>query len=517
MKTALIVAMMIAVALDVVLLGYAVTRQDRTRALSFTILSAAIFLYALGYLFELMSVTAESAMTALKLENIGIPLVAPFFMLTCIVLYQPQFYRRWMPPLFIIYGAIISVCTIFNDSHQLYYTIAEMRKDNGEYFMFLGKGPLYVAQQTVSVLLLIVTYVVLLSAYSKDNKNNRQKMNFIIMGSVLPFIANIINFSGVLPMGVDPTPIAMTLGVVLFSIDLIRYRPLDLISYATSNAVYTMSDAFVALDLEGGFMFANRSAKALFPALRDLRENELIEQIEGWPSELDSGARAGKVTFVRVAPGSDTASTYSANVSSIVGLRNQTVGWSIVIQDITDTMGLMQRLEELATLDPLTGIFNRRSFTELVCRELAKGERHDMNQVLIMYDLDYFKSVNDLYGHQAGDYVLCAVVEIVRSQLRSYVIFARYGGEEFVVFTSIADLRRPFELPERLRNAIASAVIRYEGIHIPITASFGVVTIQAGTDFNDALRAVDGAMYKAKAEGRNRVAYGQIVSRQKKR
>ena len=517
MKTALIAAMMVAVVLDVILLGYAVTRQDRTRALSFTIFSAAIFLYALGYLFELMSFTAESAMTALKLENIGIPLVAPFFMLTCITLYQPQLYRRWMPVVFVAYGIAIAMCAVFNDTHHLYYTIAEMRKENGDYYMFLGKGPLYVVQQTVSILFLITTYIVLFSAYSKDNKNNRKKMNFIIIGSMIPFAANIMNFSGLFPMGVDPTPMAMTLGVVLFSIDLIRYRPLDLISYATSNAVYTMSDAFVALDLEGGFMFANRSAKCLFPALHDLRENELIEKIEGWPPELDSGAGEGRVTFVRVAPDSDTVSTYSANVSSIVGLRNQTVGWSIVIQDITDTMGLMQQLEELATLDPLTGIFNRRSFTELVCRDLAKGERQDMNQVLIMYDLDHFKNVNDQHGHQAGDYILCSVVDIVRSQLRSYDIFARYGGEEFVIFTSIADLKRPFELPERLRNAIAGATIRYEGIHIPVTASFGVVTIPAGTDFNDALRAVDGAMYKAKAEGRNRVAYGQIVPRQKKR
>ena len=510
MKSVLIISLLVAVAADLVLIGYAVTRQDRSRALSFMILAAAIFLYSTGYLFEIMSEGAESAMTALKFENIGIPIVSPFFMLTCLNLYYPRLYRGWMPFAFIAYGVLISACVIFNDHHGLYYSSVEMVGEPGAYFVTLGKGPVYAIQQAVSIMVLVLTYVVLFSRYAKGNKKYRQQMRFIIVGSLVPFFANIAHFMGLLPVGFDPTPFAMTFGVLLFSIDLVRYKLMDMTTYVMSNAVNTMGDAFVALDMDWGFTFCNQSALRLFPRLGDLLGREQINLTEDWPPELGPTSTAGKVTFSRVGAAGEVY-TYRANISGILAGRGRPVGWSIVIRDVTDATNMMAQLEELATLDPLTGIFNRRSFTDMVRRELAKAERHDICHLMIMYDLDFFKNVNDVYGHQAGDRVLCGVVDVVRRQLRSYDIFARYGGEEFVIFTSIDEGRNPVELPERLRHAIENAVIEAGGQNIAVTASFGVVIVPSRSDFDDALRSVDSALYEAKARGRNCVVEGKMI------
>ena len=507
---------MVTLAVNIALFVYGITRQDRSRAFGYILVIASVFMYTLGYLLEIMSVSTESAMTALKVENIGIPMASPAFLLCCIGMYHKKLYKRWMPAAALVYGGLMSLCVIFNDVHHLYYTVVEMRFVNGDYFVFLDRGPLYVVQQIVSIAVWITTFAALFGRYAKGNAVFRSQMHFIILGSLFPFFANIANFSGILPLGLDPTPFAMTVGLIIFSADVSRYKMMDLTAYAASNAIETMDDAFIALDPGRGFMFCNRSATRLFPELNEYVGREQVDKELWWPEGLFAKGEAGDCTFSRTEPETNRVFTYFANISEMKGLMGGSMGWSIVIRDITDITILLERLEELATLDPLTGIFNRRSFTEMANREIAKAERQNMFSLYMMYDLDHFKGVNDKYGHQAGDRVLCAVAEIVAKQLRPYDIFARYGGEEFIIFTTFENNmshgRILYELPERLRRAIELADIQYEGQRIPVTASFGAVSVPAGMSLDDALRLVDKAMYRAKLRGRNCVVYEDIRS-----
>ena len=173
---------------------------------------------------------------------------------------------------------------------------------------------------------------------------------------------------------------------------------------------------------------------------------------------------------------------------------------------------LVRQLENLATTDSLTGIANRRSFLEKVEREIEMSApgRLNTSNALIMYDIDDFKKVNDAYGHAAGDCVLCAVVEAVKKQLRSYDIIARYGGEEFVVFMPSSKEDSLYKIAKRLCSAIEEHEISYTGTRISVTASFGAVQMSPGSNFNDAMLAVDEAMYKAKHNGKNQVVVGNI-------
>jgi diguanylate cyclase (GGDEF)-like protein len=127
-----------------------------------------------------------------------------------------------------------------------------------------------------------------------------------------------------------------------------------------------------------------------------------------------------------------------------------------------------------------------------------------------MFDIDKFKNTNDTYGHVAGDYILCAVVDTVKSQLRSYDIIARYGGEEFMIFTNCIEEESLYRFAERLRESIQNSEYIYEGNVIPTTASFGTVEIYPGDTFEQAMLAVDEAMYQAKHNGRNQVVAGEI-------
>ncbi len=511
MQAVLVVFLLMAIVLDVSLLVFANTRQDYSRSIYFAFFCTAVLLYTLGYLVEIMSNTAEGATAALMVENAGIPLVAPLFLLFSLSLFKRQTLRRWMLPAVLVYGFLMFLCVLLNGWHHLYYTSIEMVYNGSAYFLKLGRGPLYLVQQLVSNAMMVVTYVLLLRRFVVGGSKLRAQMTFIVIGSLLVFAANILNFSGVLPTGLDPTPFAMSAALALFVADLSRYRMLDLSAFASSTAIETMDDAFVVLDNDWCFVSCNRRAKALFPALAGYQGTEPVVRAPGWPQVLGPARVGGQVTFERAAPGGGSVS-YRANISRIIsaGERRQ-IGWSVVVRDVTDMVSLMDQLEELAVTDPLTGIYNRRQFLLMVEREFRLRERHQLELSLIMFDLDHFKEVNDKHGHMAGDHVLREMVDTVRGQLRPYDIFARYGGEEFVVFTTADGESGPGEFAARLCRTIGGADIRFEGAHIPLTASFGAVHIPRGATFKDAMHAADDALYAAKNEGRNTVVVGEMA------
>ena len=513
MHSALVTFLMIALVADIALIIFATTRQDRKRSIYFATLTAAIFIYSLGYMLEIMNTTPEAAMVALKVENVGIPLLAPFFLLTVMSLFGARYIKRWMLPVGIIYGMGMFFIVLFNDYHHLYYSSIEMIYDGVFYFAKLGKGPLYATQQIISIALMVIAYSFVFSRFFAGSKKLRVQMSYLLFGSLISMVANMLNFSGVLPSGFDPMPFALTISLVLISINIFHHKIMDIVTLSSNMAIETMDDSMIVVDNSWSFIFCNESAKRLFPSLIFFEGSEAIEHVEHWPEELMPGRRKGGQFTFGLEKEAGLRKSYRANISPIFSSssRRTQVGWSIVIRDMTDVTLLMDQLEDLAMTDPLTGILNRRHFSTLVRRELAEASRQDRSTELIIYDLDFFKKINDTYGHDAGDYVLCSVVETVKIQLRSYDIFARYGGEEFVIFTAMGCQEDLSALALRLREAIMDTKVVYEGTSIPITASFGIVLIPPGTDYESAMRAADEALYRAKSGGRNIVVQGELI------
>jgi len=163
-------------------------------------------------------------------------------------------------------------------------------------------------------------------------------------------------------------------------------------------------------------------------------------------------------------------------------------------------------LEKLASTDPLTGLPNRRSFLGVGERELARVQRFDVPASVVMIDLDCFKTVNDTYGHAAGDETLRRVSRACKATLRQIDVMARLGGEEFVAFLPGADEATATLAAERLRCAVRDTLIQTGRSEFSITASFGVTEI-SGRDakFDQCLSRADAALYRAKRAGRNRV------------
>ena len=162
---------------------------------------------------------------------------------------------------------------------------------------------------------------------------------------------------------------------------------------------------------------------------------------------------------------------------------------------------------ELATTDPLTGVYNRRTFKELAEPNLSRSRRAHAPVSLLMLDLDHFKRINDTYGHLAGDDVLKAFATLVRNCLRKEDLLARYGGEEFVVLLPGSSQDAAAALAERIREQVAALPMEANGHRARVTVSIGSASEKGDTlpSLEAMLGRADEALYQAKREGRNRV------------
>lgn len=181
---------------------------------------------------------------------------------------------------------------------------------------------------------------------------------------------------------------------------------------------------------------------------------------------------------------------------------------STQLQDLeSETLQLRQSLKEehaKAVRDGLTGIANRLGYEERLAQELARFRRHGRPLSLAIFDIDCFKTINDEYGHHAGDKVLITVAEQMRRQIRESDFFARYGGEEFVLLLPETRLAEARQLADKLRLNVERCKFRYGDAPVPVTVSCGVTEFLADDDAETVFQRADLALYAAKRAGRNR-------------
>lgn len=179
--------------------------------------------------------------------------------------------------------------------------------------------------------------------------------------------------------------------------------------------------------------------------------------------------------------------------------------WNGFQQDITDRKQLEQRLKELATVDDMTQLWNRRYFIQACEDEFARASRYDDPFSFLMLDADKFKKINDDYGHAAGDAVLVQLADVMQNTVRNVDLVGRLGGEEFAILLPTTGEQEALKLAERIRVAVEAQPAEYNGKELPVTISIGVSAFRQGDkQLDDVILRADKALYQAKNQGRNR-------------
>ncbi|MBU0720237.1 PAS domain S-box protein [bacterium] len=173
-------------------------------------------------------------------------------------------------------------------------------------------------------------------------------------------------------------------------------------------------------------------------------------------------------------------------------------------QDITDRVKMEEKLHTLATIDSITCIYNRNKIGEELDIEIARAKRYESSFALIMFDIDFFKAVNDRYGHDMGDYVLKELCAVVSKLIRESDRFGRWGGEEFIIITPIIQKEQVMLLANKLKDVIATHAFKEIS---KVTISIGITLLGREDTKESLLKRVDNALYESKNRGRNRVSF----------
>lgn len=272
-------------------------------------------------------------------------------------------------------------------------------------------------------------------------------------------------------------------------------------------------DAVIMLDRDSRVTFWNPAAEKIFgysePEIIGRNLHALLcsgQQLEAFQAGLEemqlsgAGALAGK-TVELTALRNDGAEIFVEISLSAVRTKD---GWHVVgiARDITARKQAEQQLELLATTDPLTGASNRRRFDEALRTEVARSRRYGVPLSLVIFDIDYFKRVNDTLGHPVGDQALVRLAELISGNIRETDVFARLGGEEFAILAPNCDLSCARQFAEKLRGVVERHAFSGVG---RLTCSFGVAGYREGEGRDALVKRADEALYRAKGEGRNRV------------
>ena len=280
------------------------------------------------------------------------------------------------------------------------------------------------------------------------------------------------------------------------------------------NIILDNVDAYVYIkDSKRNFRYVNAHTAELFrkspEEIIGRKDTEVLPKEMAdifWESDKEVFGKNEKVSTGEtiIDPKGEEKHYWSTKLPYELYGENVLIGFS---SDITEIYNLKEQLRKDSITDSLTGLYNKRHFDDMAEKEYQRSNRQNLDMTIVIFDIDYFKQINDKYGHHVGDLVLKESSTIFQSHIREEDILCRIGGEEFTIILPHTSKDKAFELVERIRSVIENNIFKTDQNEaISITISFGISSICKTDDkYDEILQRADKALYKAKKTGRNKV------------
>lgn len=483
-------------------------RRRQPGALEFGLLTWATAIYSLGYAVEISRSRLTDVLWAIRVEYLGLAFLPALILIFTLRFVGSQPVNRAIIAALLMVSVITLGVVWTTDRHSLYYI--SPRVEAGDYFpvLIFERGLWYKVHLTYLLLAGSLSPILLFWHAGRAEGRRRSQIILLGMGALIPIVSAYLYIAGKIPYGVDPGPFALSLSVLFFGAALFRFGLFEIVPAARELALDAVRDALLVLDRSGRIVDLNRAIRNLPGAAawkigqKFPRSGALADF--AYPNPQSS---VGEMEFSAVDE-NGVLRHFKARSYPLKDAFGQAGGSAILISDISETTRLIHRLDEQASTDELTGLLNRRSLMQSANRLTDQLSRNGGWLGVVLMDIDHFKEINDLYGHQAGDEVLRCVGQCLSKVLRNEDVFGRYGGDEFAVFLPSADLTAACQVAERLRSQIAACQPLNGSPVIRVTASFGVyaAVLDAGLSMDDLIRGADQALYRAKNSGRNQSA-----------
>ncbi|WP_211748038.1 histidine kinase N-terminal 7TM domain-containing protein [Paenibacillus sp. Marseille-Q4541] len=468
-------------------------------------LLAALFSFA--YIFELVSTSIEKMMFWIKIEYIPLTLIPVFTLLMCIdyvgiKLKCPVYYSLFVIP------AITMLLQVTNDFHHLYYTSMKLRSDGPFPMPELEYGFWFGVHSAFLYGCMIAGITVLLRGI-RTAARARFRIQIVVMviGLIVPVMGGFIYLTGLSPYGIDLGPIFTSISFIFHGIALLRFQMFDVIPIARDMVFTNMEDGIVVLNEKQMVVDYNHAMLGIVPTLNRKVIGKKASDVFSQYPELIEVIEAGKEQDQKFLL-HGVYSYFHIQFAPIRNKQRQQVGTILSFSNITERVLMQKKLKKLADTDSLTGMLNKRALIRQSEACLNKLTYTGGTFSMIMFDVDYFKQVNDKIGHEAGDIVLTHVAEAVRENIQPADIAGRYGGDEFVLCLPNTSLTEAYTVADSIRSHIAEQSMLVNGKEVRVTSSFGVtqVSINEGDEplpLITLMRQADQALYMAKERGRN--------------
>jgi len=485
-------------------------RKKSPAALSLAGLLTSLFLYTGGYAMELLSPTLEKMLFWNSVEYLGISFIPALWILFTAKYVNLRWVRDARVAALLFLPSLLTLFAVSTDPFlHLRYATVTLSNDGPFPLLAFTRGPLYWTHTLYSLFSLLFGTVLFTRIMLSASRFFRPQQLLMLAGTVFPWINYVLYLSGFNVWGIDTIPFSMFFSVIFFGMAIFGFKILDVLPVARGIVFETITDGVIVLDYYSRIVDFNPAAVAMFPELKDSSfSGDARTVLAGYDELCRHIAASDEGEFLLTTGTGDSLRYYLCRLSRIPGRDKVPIGVIVLLKDNTDSTLLLEKLQELATIDPLTRLFNRRHFIELTAKQMTQHVRTARPLSVVILDLDHFKRVNDTYGHLVGDEVLHSIAATLSTQLRSCDLAARFGGEEFICLLPETGEKEAFIVTERVRHAIREKCITIPGVaDISISASFGICSVgnlTAADKLESLIARADTALYRAKETGRNR-------------
>jgi len=485
-------------------------KNSYRRAFSAFILCVGFYLF--GSLMIINSDNLQELIFWNQVQYLGLPFASVLW-LTVALLYTKTVYtlsRRMKLMLF-----FVPVMTFFirltNPWHHLFYINWEAKRLFECYSLHLERGPWYYVHISYTLLCLFLTIIIYYLGYWKK-RSGYTKPQFMVyfFASLLPLIGIILIVFTYDNLLIDFTALIIPVSVLIIGLGIIKYDFLEIKALARETIFENSHDGMMVLESGLRLIDYNKAAKDFFGALNISLDNYPIEHLFNRQPELLEVFQSETTQEFSVIIDGEKRYFEISTMPLGIPYHNKKMRMFKSIRDITEKKRIQEQLTILATTDSLSGLYNRAEFMKLAQRELSLAQRYNKKLTLLMIDVDFFKTINDTFGHAAGDEVIQVMGNLIRTNFRKNDLAGRLGGEEFVVLLRDTSLDEAKSAARKFNEAVSRKTVIYEGREISITVSIGVAEFYGGINnrgnIEDVLKQADRALYKAKSIGRNCIA-----------
>ena len=505
MLNILTVFMFISVCVGVVLFAYIINNGNIHYMKYLATLIACVVIYIFGYMIELHSNDLNNALFWNGIQYIAIPVISTLWLIV-VLLYIGIIKKAdsWIVLSLFIIPAITYVLRLTNGFHFLYYTGYNFNIYGEFGVLELGKGSWYYVQQIYGCIETFLVILIFLIYSYKVSNAERFRYRLLSLVSAAASISILMLLIDPKDLGLDYTAILFPIPLFVVSYLIAKQDFFEISSTARKQIFNQSNEAMIILNDKNRIIdfnikaiefFRDNGIKLTNTDLNLLSDDngDLINALYSDKVEIYSDISMGKHRY------------WEINSNMIYAKNGKKHGIIKSIRDITAEYKEKKHLEKIAKVDELTQLFNRREFNDYATKLIGSANENNTPLIMLMFDIDHFKRVNDTFGHQIGDMLLETIAREARNSFRNDDLISRIGGDEFAIILTGVSEEKVITRAEEYRNKIADMCIIPDHPNYKITVSFGMAEYKPKMSLYELISNADKALYEAKELGRNKL------------